>query len=131
MPSSISTKAPKFVRLLTVPLQLSAGGILVVQAFPWIRLGLFHAEGDFLVLLVELEHGDIDRIADGDELGRVAHVLGPRHFRNVDETLDAFFEFDEGAVVGDADNATLGLRVLRVLVVDLLPRMGGQLTEAQ
>ena len=51
------------------------------------------------------------------------HAPGPRHLRHVHEPFDAGLELDEGAVVGQADDLTLGLGAGRVRLLDALPRI--------
>src|SRR5271170_4666079 len=58
-------------------------------------------------------------------------LLGPRHFRNVDQALDARLEFDERAVIGDVGDAALESRADRVFGLDALPRIVEQLLHAE
>ena len=58
-------------------------------------------------------------------------LLGPRHFRDVDQTLDAGLEFDEGAVVGDVGDAALEAGADRIFRLDALPRIVEQLLHAE
>ena len=69
--------------------------------------------------------------ADLDELGRVLDALVPRHLGDVDEALDAVFELDEGAVVRDRDDLAADDGADRVLVLDLVPRIGADLLVAE
>src|SRR5206468_6343310 len=67
----------------------------------------------------------------GDDLARMDILLGPRHFGNVDQPLDAGLQFDEGAVVGDVGDAALELGIDRELGLDALPRIVQQLLHAE
>src|SRR5580700_6067423 len=58
-------------------------------------------------------------------------LLGPRHFRNVDQTFDAGLELDEGAVVGDVGDATLEARSDWIFGLNTLPRIVEQLLHAE
>jgi hypothetical protein len=58
-------------------------------------------------------------------------LLGPRHFRDVDQALDAGLEFDEGAVVGDVGDAALEAGADRIFRLDALPRIVEQLLHAE
>ena len=53
----------------------------------------------------------------------MADLLRPRHVRNVQQTVDAFFEFDERTVVGQVADLSVDLFSDRVLVFDLVPRV--------
>ena len=108
-------------------LEALARGIVGVEHLPRVRVGLLHPQGDLLRVLVELEDCDFDEVADGHQLRGMAHVLGPRHLGDVDESFDALLELDEGAVVGDADHLALGLRAFGETLVDHLPGVRRQL----
>ena len=58
-------------------------------------------------------------------------LLGPRHFGDVDEALDARLQLDERAVVGDVGDAALEARADRILGLDALPRIVLQLLHAE
>ncbi len=131
MPGSISTKAPKLVRLRTLPWSAGADRVLERQDHPRILLGLLHAEGDLLLGLVDLEHHRLDGLADADDLRRVPDVAGPAHLGDVDQALDARLELDEGAVVGDRDDLALDAGADRVLGGDVLPRVALELLHAE
>ena len=108
-----------------------AHGPLQLDAVPGVLLELAHAEGDALVLHVHAEHDGLDEVADGDQLGRVLDPLVPGHLGDVDQALDAVFQLDEGAVVGDRDHLAAHDGSDRVLVVGLLPRIGPDLLVAE
>ena len=57
--------------------------------------------------------------------------LAPRHLRYVDQPLDPRLEFDEGTVVGDADNHACRRRRLREATADILPGVGRELFEPE
>ena len=64
-------------------------------------------------LVVDLDDLDLDRLADGHDLGRVVDAA-PRHVGDVQQAVDAA-EIDEGAVLGDVlDDAVDDLALLEV-----------------
>ncbi len=65
---------------------------------PRIRRELLEAQRDALLLVVELQHLDLDLIADLDEVARMRQA-SPGHVGDVQQAIDAA-EVDEGAVVG-------------------------------
>src|SRR5439155_6279571 len=65
---------------------------------PGVRLNLLHAQGDFLLLLIDVQHLHFNLIADGDELARVVDALRPAHLANVYQAFDARLELHKGAV---------------------------------
>jgi hypothetical protein len=52
---------------------------------------------------IQLDNPHLDFLADVEELGRLLHML-LIELRNVTQTFDSLFQFDEGAEVGHADH---------------------------
>ena len=86
-------------------LELVAHVVRVDDALPRIFLGLFETKGDALTLAVDVEHLDLHRLTDGEQLGRVVDVR-PGQLGDVDETVDAG-EIDKRAEVDDVRDLTL------------------------
>ena len=70
------------------------------------------AEADTTTLFVDIQHHDFDFLAGMHDLGRIDVLVSPVHFGNVDQALNAVFDLDEGAVVGDIRDLTEQTRVL-------------------
>ena len=98
--------------------------VLAGDLVPRVGLGLLHAQGDFLLLLVDAQDDDLDLVADLHQLAGVVDALGPAHLGDVDQALDALLELDEGAVAHDVDDLAHDAGADRVLVGDVLPRAG-------
>ncbi len=107
------------------------GAVLRLEGFPGILLGLFQAEADLLVFLVDTEDHHLDIFALADDLVRVLDMLRPAHLADMHQPLDAGFDLDEGAVLGEADHAALHLLADLVLAVDLVPQVGVKLLQAE
>src|SRR5262249_39680509 len=75
-------------------------------------------------------HG-LDLIVDLHDLGRMLHALRPAHLAYVDEPFDALLQLDEGAVIGDADDASLDARTDGIALRRVKPRVGRELLEAE
>ncbi len=58
-------------------------------------------------------------------------LLGPAHFGDVDQALDAGFQLDEGAVFGYVGDSAMQLRADRIFGDDAIPRIAFQLLHAQ
>src|SRR5690606_1939342 len=85
------------------------------------------AEGDALLLLVEVEHDDLDAVAQLDDLAGVAHAA-PRHVGDVQQAVHAA-EVDERTEVGDVlDHAFANLCLLQ-RIDDLLAHLGAFLLQ--
>ena len=94
-----------------------AHGILVVQRIPRVGGQLPHAERDAAFGRIDADHDAIDLVAHVDELRGMLHALRPGHFADVDEAFDALLEFDEGAVIGNADDAAVDVRAHGIAVL--------------
>ena len=62
---------------------------------------------------------------------RVLDALAPRHLRYVDQSLDAWLELDERAVVGQADDLAAHARADWVTLDDVRPRVVLELLVAE
>src|SRR5205085_3391948 len=99
----------EFGDIADLALDRAADRVLLGKGFPRVRHHLLQAEADAPLLRVDIEHHDLDLLAGRDDLAGVHVLLGPAHLGDVDQTLDAGLQFDEGAVVGDVGDAALEL----------------------
>ena len=104
-PGRISTKAPNVTTFVTVPCDDVALLVAVEHLLPRVGLRLLEAERDALPLAVDVEHLNLDRLADLEDLGRVVDVA-PRELGDVDEAVHPV-EVDEGAEVDDVGDRAL------------------------
>ena len=74
------------------------------QRLPGIRADLFQAEADSPAVRIGFEHNRLELLANREQLRGMLQALGPSHLRDVHEAFNARFDFDEGAVVGEADH---------------------------
>jgi hypothetical protein len=72
---------------------------------PRVLLGLLETQRDALAVAVDVEHLDLDGLADLEDLGRVVDVR-PGKLGDVDQAVDAV-EVDEGAEVDDVRDLAL------------------------
>ena len=82
--------------------------VLVValeHLLPRVVLGLLQTERDPLAVAVDVEHLDLDGLADLEDLGRMVDVR-PGELRDVDQAVHAV-EVDEGAEVDDVRDLAL------------------------
>ncbi len=77
-----------------------AGGKII----PRVRRCLFHAQRDTPAFFIDVQDDDFDFFAQGDKFIRVDVFIGPVHFRDMDQSLNTIFNFDEATVVGDIGN---------------------------
>ena len=90
-----------------------------------------HSERDAALGGVHIEHYAVDLIANVDQLRGMLHSLRPRHLADVNQAFDALFEFDERAVVGDADDASGDVRADGITMLSIEPRIGRELLESE
>src|SRR4029077_486396 len=117
--------------VLDLALDLGTGRIFLQEHFPRVAHGLLETERDAALDRIDLEDLHLDLLRRRDDLARMHVLLGPRHFRDVDQALDARLELDEGAVVGDVGDAALEPRGNRIFGLDTLPRIVEQLLHAE
>ena len=79
--------------------------VALEHLLPRIVLRLLQAERDALAVAVDVEHLDLHRLADLEDLGRVVDVR-PRELGDVDQAVHAV-EVDEGAEVDDVRDLAL------------------------
>jgi hypothetical protein len=98
-PGSTSTKRAVGTSLTTLPLTFWPTGY-GLDVFPRVVLKLLlEAEGDALLLAIDVEHDDIDFLADLEHLGRMVDAA-PGHVGDVQQAVHAV-EVDERTEVGD------------------------------
>jgi len=69
------------------------------EALPNIGLKLLDAEGEAAVLRLNAENDCLDLFTLLDDLRRMLDALGPAEVGDVNQAVDAVFNFDEGAKV--------------------------------
>src|ERR1700719_977569 len=121
----------EFGLVLDLALDLGAGRIFLQEHFPRVTHGLLEAKRNAALDRIDLEDLHLDLLRCRNDLAGMHVLLGPRHFRDVDETFDAGLELDEGAIVGDVGNAALETRSDRIFGLNTLPRIVEQLLHAE
>src|ERR1043166_952513 len=117
--------------VLDLTFEHRAGRIFLQEHFPRIAHGLLETERNAPLDRIDLEDLHLDLLGGRDDLARMHVLFGPRHFRDVDEALDAGLEFHERAVVRDVGDAPLVAGADGILRLDALPRVVEQLLHAE
>ena len=131
MPGSISTKAPKSVTLVTLPLRREPTGWRSASVVQGSALVLLDAQAEALVLDVDVEHHRLDHVALLELLARVLDALGPGDVGDVHQAVDALLDADEDAEVGDVADLAADDRADGVLVLEQRPGVGLDLLHAE
>jgi hypothetical protein len=124
-------KMPKSVIDLMTPLMRSPLLVLGGEGVPGVLLALLDAERDTATLLVDIQHHDLDLVAELHDLGRVDVLVGPVHLGDVDQTFHALFDLGEAAVIGEVRDLGHDAAALGVAARDLDPGIVAQLLEPQ
>ena len=90
---------------------------------PRIVVELLEAQGDAAAFLIDREHLALDLLALLDHLAGMADLAGPGHVADVQQAVDAFFDLDERAVVGQVADRALDHRARRIALGHLVPRV--------
>src|SRR3569833_2136379 len=104
---------------------------LLGEGLPRVGEGLLETQRDAALVGIDLEHHDFHLLRGGDDLARVDVLLGPAHFRNVDQAFDARLQFDERTVVGDVCHAARELAADRIFGGCAFPGIALELLHAE
>src|ERR1700722_7169881 len=74
--------------------------VLLVDLFPWIVAELFNAKADSLIRLIDVDDFRLDFVAFLKDLARMINLTRPTEVRDVNHSVDAFFQLNEGSVSG-------------------------------
>ena len=67
---------------------------------------LFDTERNTATLCIDVQHHHFNIVAQLDNFRWVDVLVGPIHFGNVDQTFNAWFDFNERAVIGHVRDFT-------------------------
>ena len=113
------------------PLNPRAFRVSILENRPRVGFRLFQAEGNPLVLHVEVQHNSLDRVLHGEDLGWMPDLLDPGHLRDVNQSFDSLLELHEGPVVGQTDHAPFQSRSHGILPGRRRPRVRLRLLKSQ
>jgi len=112
-------------------LDLRARRILLQGLVPRVGLKLADAQRDFLFVLVDAQHDGFDHFALLEHVAGLGNALGPGKFSDVNKSFNAGLQLDEGAVGHQVDHLALDLLSRGELGLDVAPRIGQLLLEAE
>ena len=101
------------------------------ELLPRVGAALLHAQRDAALVFVDLEHHDLDLVAQRHDLRRRDVLVGPVHLGHVHQAFDARLQLDKRAVVGDVGDFAEHARALRVAAAHAQPWVVAHLLEAQ
>ena len=109
----------------------SADIVVLEEDLPDVGLHLLHAEAHALGQGVQVEDLGGDAVALLHDLAGVLDLLGPAEVGNMDEAVDALFQFHEGAELRDVAHGARDDHAGLVLLGDGHPGIGGDLLHAE
>ena len=109
----------------------AAAGKDGLVGLPGVLLELLVAQAQATVLLVDVENDNVDGSVNLGELARVLDLLGPRQVADVDQALNALFHLNKDTEVGEVAHLGGVLAANGVLLLDGVPRIVGELLNAQ
>ncbi len=102
-----------------------------VHGQPGILAELLDAQGDALIVAIDVQNPRLDLVALLKAIGGVLDPLAPGEVRDVHQAVDAFVDADEDSEVGDVPHIALDDRADRPGHLDAFPGVLLELTHAQ
>src|SRR5260370_1128639 len=96
---------------------------------PGIGLGLLDAQRNAPVARLDVQHHDVDFLADLGDLRRVRDLFVPAHFRDVHQSFDALLQLNEHPVIHNSHDLALDLPARRIFFRRADPAIGHQLLQ--
>jgi hypothetical protein len=124
-------KIPKVRDRLDDAADAVALAVLGGEGVPGVLLALLDPERDTTTLLVDIQHHDLDLVAELHDLGRVHVLVGPVHLRDVDQDLRRPLRSREAAVIVRFVTLADDAAALGIAARDLDPGIVAHLLEAQ
>src|SRR5262245_60523684 len=112
-------------------LDLGAHRMAIGDDFPRIVGQLLDAERKALVLHIHAEYPGFDHVALLEQLGWMLDFLSPVQVRDMNQTIDALFDTDEDAEIGDIAHWALDHGADRIFLLGRFPGVRHDLLEAE
>ena len=117
--------------VLDLAFDIGARRIFRREGFPRIVLDLLEAQRNAALGGVDFEHLHFNFFRGRKDLAGMHVLLGPAHFRDMDEAFDAVFKLDERAVVGDVGDVAPNPGANRIFAGDAFPWILVELLHAE
>src|SRR6056297_46605 len=121
----------EFGDVLDLAFDLGALGMGFREHFPRVAHGLLEAKRNAAFRLIDFQNHDFDFLRGRNDLTGVHVLLGPAHFRDVNQTLDTGLQLNKGTVIGDVRHAARMHRAERVFRTNQIPRIVLKLLHAK
>ncbi len=124
-------KQTEFGDVLDIALDNRPNREQIDKGFPRVVLALFQPQADPPLVGIDFQHHYFDFLAGRNNLAGVNILFCPAHLRDVDQTFDAGFKFNERAVIGDVADPAGKSAADRVLDFHAVPGIGFELLHAE
>src|SRR6266404_6370276 len=124
-------KSPITRKVANFSFDVGARRILLLGFVPRIGFELAQSERNFLLFPIDPEHNRLDFLVRFKDVGGFGDSFGPGKFGDMNQALDAGFQFDKRTVRHKVDHFAFDLGADRVLRFDGVPRIGQLLFQAQ
>ncbi len=98
---------------------------------PWVVFHLLVAEAELAVFHINLQYGHFHQAAHRGKFTGVLDFLGPAEIRDVNKSVDAFFQFHKYTEVGKVANGAFVTAVHRILRGNVCPWIRCKLLHAE
>ena len=105
--------------------------VFLIDVFPRIVAQLFDSKTDSLIRFVDVDDFGFDFVAFLKDFARMIDFPGPTQIRNVNHSVDSFIELNERAVSSHVPDGSFDAAANGELLLDLVPRIRFELTQAQ
>src|SRR5258705_2005 len=106
-------------------------GILFRSQKPRIGQRLLHAQRNATIARLDVKNHNVDFVASLYQLRRIHGLLRPAHFGRVHQAFDAGFEFDERAVIDNANDLAFELATSWIFLRGANPGIRRELFQPQ
>ena len=121
----------EFGDVLDLALEHAAFRIFLFEGCPRVGQALLEAKADTPLVRIDVEHHDFDFLARRNDLAGMDIFLGPAHFRNMDQALNAGLKLHECTVIGDVRYPAGIFGVARIFRAHAFPRISFKLLHAE
>src|SRR5581483_6730396 len=105
--------------------------VALEEGLPHVGLELLHAERQTALIRLDRKYNRLHAVTFFQDFRRVFHALGPAQIADVDQAVDAVFDFDECAEVREISDATFDGRSNREFIVQRIPRICSELAHSE
>ena len=121
----------KFGNVLNFAFNVRPNWMGFCKHFPWVALCLFQTQRHATLAAVDFQNHNVNFLRGRHNFSWVYVLLGPRHFRNVNQTFNTSFQFDECAIISNVGHTAFMQRFQRISRFNSIPWIRLQLFHTQ